>query len=90
MLFRSINGSGNVQLNGSANELICSIRGSGDVHAFDFPVTEADLLIKGSGNMDVSVSDYLKVRIDGSGDVQYIGSPQLDVQITGSGNVNPK
>ncbi|MCB0544596.1 MAG: DUF2807 domain-containing protein [Lewinellaceae bacterium] len=83
----SITGSGNMSVEGSADDLTCSITGSGDFDAIDCPVKAATVNISGSGDVRVRVSETLDVTISGSGDVEYLGDPQVTSNITGSGKV---
>jgi hypothetical protein len=82
-----ISGSGNIEIVGSANNGTFHIFGSGSIHAYDFTLKECHATISGSGDMYVTVTDYLNVNISGSGDVYYMGSPVIDSRITGSGSV---
>ncbi len=83
----SISGSGEMLLEGSADVLDCRLSGSGELKAFDLLVNRADLIISGSGDMEVNVQEFLDVRISGSGDVFYKGNPEIDQRVSGSGNV---
>ena len=82
-----IPGSGRLTLEGLADETKYRISGSGDVHAFNLECRVADISVPGSGDLEVFVTELLKVRISGSGDVFYRGDPALDISITGSGDV---
>ncbi len=82
-------GSGNMRLFGFADELEYRVSGSGDLHAFDLELRQADIQISGSGDAEVNVSEFLKVRISGSGDVIYLGNPTIDASVSGSGEVRP-
>ena len=82
-----ISGSGNIDLEVEAKNLNSGISGSGDIRAFNLACRTADINIPGSGDCEVFVSEFLKVRISGSGDVFFKGNPDLDVSISGSGNV---
>jgi len=82
-----ISGSGKILLEGIADEMDASISGSGDIRAFEFPVRDADINISGSGDAEVHVDEFLRIRITGSGDVYYRGQPALDISISGSGDV---
>jgi hypothetical protein len=82
-----ISGSGNIDLYGTADFFNVNVSGSGDVRAFDMISQECDVFIAGSGDVRVTVEDFLKVRINGSGDVLYKGNPTIDVDISGSGSV---
>ncbi|MCB0595096.1 MAG: DUF2807 domain-containing protein [Lewinellaceae bacterium] len=82
-----IPGSGRLTLEGLADETKYRISGSGDVHAFNLECRVADISVPGSGDLEVFVTELLKVRISGSGDVFYRGDPALDISISGSGDV---
>ncbi len=83
----SISGSGSISLSGSTNSYDARITGSGDIDAFDLQTTDSSVVITGSGNCRVSVSDKLRAKITGSGDVLYKGEPRIRQSITGSGKV---
>ncbi len=82
-----ISGSGRISLEGAADEFYLKISGSGDYNAFDLVTNTGEVAISGSGDVDVTVEEYLKIRITGSGDLSYRGFPALDVSISGSGDV---
>lgn len=82
-----IDGSGDIRLEGLADEVKYRIEGSGDVEAFGLECQVADINVSGSGDLEVFVTEYLKVRIEGSGSVYYRGNPELDISIDGSGEV---
>lgn len=82
-----ITGSGNMHFTGQANKGVFLISGSGSMHAYDLDLAEADATISGSGNMYLSVTEYLKVLISGTGSVFYLGNPVISSTITGSGNI---
>jgi hypothetical protein len=86
----SISGSGSIYLVGSADSYDATITGSGDVDAFEMQARESTVVITGSGNCRVSVSDLLKTKITGSGDVLYKGHPEISKSITGSGKVKDR
>jgi Putative auto-transporter adhesin, head GIN domain len=82
-----ISGSGEVELNGTAEFLEASISGSGNLDALYCPVERAKINVSGSGDVVLDVSDLLEVDISGSGTVRYKGDPNLDSDISGSGSV---
>lgn len=85
-----INGSGDVDATGTADEVSVSVNGSGDVSLFDLEADEVNVKIAGSGDVRVHAVDELNVRIMGSGDVTYKGDPEVDTSIMGSGDVERK
>ncbi len=82
-----IPGSGDLSLEGTADETKYRIPGSGDVRAFGLVARTADINIIGSGDVEVFVTEFMRVRISGSGDVFFRGEPDIDVAITGSGDL---
>jgi len=86
----NISGSGSIYLSGSTNTYDATITGSGDIDAFDLQTKDSSVVITGSGNCKVNVSDRLQAKITGSGDVLYKGQPQISKSITGSGKVKDR
>lgn len=86
----NISGSGSIYLAGSTNFYDATITGSGDVDAFELQARESSVVITGSGNCRISVSDKLRAKVTGSGDVLYKGRPQISQSITGSGKVKDR
>lgn len=82
-----ISGSGNITLQGMATTALFQISGSGNVAAFTYPVKECEVIVSGSGNCQVAVSDNLDVTISGSGNVFYKGNPFINTVISGSGTL---
>lgn len=82
-----ISGSGEMAIYGTANHGDFHISGSGSVNAYELTLKECYVTISGSGNVKVTVEDYLNVNISGSGDVYYMGTPVIETKITGSGSV---
>jgi hypothetical protein len=85
-----ISGSGSIHLSGSANSHDARITGSGDVDAFELLARDSSVVITGSGNCRIRVSEKLRAKITGSGDVLYKGHPQISESITGSGKVKDR
>lgn len=83
----SIDGSGDIDIDGSSNELVVSIPGSGDVEAAELTAHVGDVSIDGSGEATVNVSDTLRAVIEGSGEITYLGDPDVEKDIDGSGEI---
>lgn len=84
----NINGSGNIVLSGISESQSIIINGSGKYEAFEMQSANADIEVRGSGDSQIDVSDYLKVKILGSGDIYYSGHPEMDIDIAGSGSIH--
>lgn len=85
-----INGSGDIELSGKAEEVEIEIRGSGDIDARDFHATNVEIDIRGSGDVKISVEEQLWVNISGSGDITYYGNPKVKKRIRGSGDLSQR
>ncbi len=83
----SIDGSGDMRLDGETDTLEVSIAGSGDVDSLALHSRRADVSIAGSGSVRVHASEDLDVSVAGSGDVGYSGEPNISRSIMGSGSV---
>lgn len=81
-------GSGTTRVAGRARNLLVRATGSGDVRDRSLVVEAAQLDLQGSGSVEVTVTESLRVRITGSGDALIAGQPELrDIEITGSGEL---
>ncbi len=89
-LISNISGSGSIDFSGSTNSFEVAITGSGDVDAFEMQARESSVVITGSGNCRVNVTERLSAKIIGSGDVLYRGTPEISKSITGSGKVKDR
>jgi hypothetical protein len=76
-----------IDLNGCSAQ---SVKGSGDIDAFELRARDSSVVITGSGNCRISVVDKLRAKITGSGDVLYRGQPHISQSITGSGKVKDR
>jgi hypothetical protein len=82
-----IQGSGDISVAGSADEVDVEIQGSGDVKLGNLEAKRAAVEVQGSGDSTVKVSEELTVHLAGSGDVKYIGDPKVTKTGDASGNV---
>ena len=69
-------GSGNINLKGKAIQAKYAIAGSGNIQAADLEAENTDASISGSGNISCYASQKLVARVKGSGDIAYKGNPQ--------------
>lgn len=83
-----ISGSGDVSLQGTANDLDLSISGSGGYRGEDLKSKRAEVGISGSGRAVIAVDELLDASVSGSGSIDYIGNPQVTQHLSGSGSVN--
>jgi len=80
-------GSSNVDLRGSADSVQFDTSGSTNVAARGLATRTAEIDCSGSSDIEVNVSQSLRVRASGSSSVAYVGDPALDTDISGSGTV---
>lgn len=85
-----ISGTGNIDIAGESNEARFVISGSGKFYGYDCLVDDMYITISGSGNLYVTVRDYLEALISGSGNVYYQGNPQIKTTISGTGSIIQK
>jgi len=85
-----ITGSGDVQINGSAQHSAISVSGSGECKAANFKTNSNSTRITGSGNVEINAAKEVEVQLSGSGNLYYKGNPSIRQRITGSGNVKPQ
>ncbi len=90
-LYCLINGAGDINLNGNANNLTCGINGAGNISAFNFPVKTCNARVNGTGNCTVNVSEDLDAAISGVGNIIYDGNPkQVRSTVSGVGKITRK
>ncbi len=58
-----------------------------NLNARELRSQEAEISIRGSGDVAVWTIASLDVTVTGSGDIEYYGDPQVSQRIHGSGNV---
>ena len=76
----SVAGSGDLVLDGQAEEAQYSVAGSGDLNAFGLEAKSVNASVAGSGDITCHATDYLKARTTGSGSIGYKGKPkELDL-----------
>jgi len=76
-LIAEIDGSGEIRLIGYCIDSYMRVDGSGRIRAFDFESENCDVVINGSGDINVFVWDLLDAHIEGSGIVYYKGNPVI-------------
>lgn len=83
-------GAANIYLEGYAQSFDVKNEGSGRIFAFNMPSTKCNIHIQGSGDVEITCAQSLRVLIEGSGNVYYKGSPHISSSIYGSGEVIKK
>ncbi|PCI33472.1 MAG: hypothetical protein COB54_04000 [Alphaproteobacteria bacterium] len=85
-----VNGSGAVNFEGSSDELMARISGSGDLYSRSYDCRESDVEINGSGSVALTgTCEILEIDINGSGD--FAGEDficeKVEVDVVGSGDL---
>ena len=82
-----LEGAGNFTLSGNADVANVAVVGAANVSAGNLQVGEARIDLDGAGEVDVAVSDSLRVDMFGVGRVQYSGNPTVYRNISGLGRL---
>lgn len=64
--------------------------GAGNVYAYGANADSVEVNVAGEADVEVSVAQYLWVRVTGRGNVIYSGNPIIDQSILGSGSVKQR
>ncbi|WP_232666467.1 head GIN domain-containing protein [Pseudonocardia sp. TRM90224] len=82
-----LDGSGDITAGGTVRELIAKVTGSGDLKADALVANVGSVVLDGSGDATVKVSDKLDAKVSGSGSLTYLGNPALTKDVRGSGDI---
>lgn len=88
----NLQGSGNIDISGTAPTLTISLSGSGDIST-NFKSNSMSAEIAGSGNIDLQGSAHsVKASVKGSGNIYLSGLSHevLEASVLGSGNIRAK
>jgi hypothetical protein len=84
----SISGSGTLRGQGSVDQLLVTVSGSGNARLADIAMKQLTVKISGSGNVEAAPKDAADISISGSGDVRLMSRPtRLMTHIAGSGRI---
>lgn len=87
-LVLSIMGSASIAATGAADDVSVNVMGSGSAGLKDLSAKSAEVVIRGSGDAEVSASSEADVSIAGSGNVEISGRPVMRrSEIMGSGRI---
>jgi hypothetical protein len=87
----NLSGSGDIKLKGKTNQISAIIAGCGDIEAFEVDAENAKAEVSGSGDIQVTCSEFIEARVSGSGDIEYKGKPKKqDTKVSGSGSISMK
>jgi hypothetical protein len=83
----SLAGRGDLVATGTAGHARLALAGPGDIKADDLNTRSAAIIMRGSGDAELTVSDEAQISIIGSGDVEIDGPARCQVSRLGSGEV---
>lgn len=87
----TLNGTGNVQVSGTAERQLVQILGASHYQADQLHTQEAVVSIQGTGAASVYVTERLDADISGAGSVEYLGQPMIVNQtVNGAGTVQSR
>lgn len=87
----TLNGAGDLDMNGRVDELDISISGAGDVDTRDLEARDVSVRISGAGDADVRATESIRAAISGVGDIKYHGDPQdVSKSVSGIGRIRSK
>jgi uncharacterized protein len=84
----TVNKHGNVQLSGSANEAKIFSNRTGNFNGKDLEISDAKIIMKGSGNVSIHVEDELEIELHGTGNLLLNGAPRIKrLELSGTGTM---
>jgi hypothetical protein len=83
-----LSGASYLKARGDAEVLDADVSGASALKAYSLPVTQADLLLSGASDGEVTVSDVLRVTATGASHLVYRGNPTLHSDVSGASSVH--
>lgn len=71
----TINGAGNLSIDGSCGTFRVRLSGAGNVEAEDFKCKNVDVRLSGAGNIEAYATEKADVRLSGIGNIDITGNP---------------
>lgn len=85
----NVSGAGELDIDGSVENLEIHISGAGNVDARDLEAKHVKARISGAGNADLYASESIDARISGAGSLDYWGSPEKKkTSVSGVGSID--
>lgn len=90
-LTTSIEGAGDIQYKGIAENHKMTISGAGDIDAFDLETSKTDIVINGAGDAKINAKQEITGVINGAGEILYKEEPVTrDIKVNGVGSYGIK
>jgi len=87
----SVDGAGDLDLDGEVGRLVIEVDGAGDIDARDLRARQATVQVDGAGDVEFHASESADVTINGVGDVDVHGDPvRLEKAVHGLGSIARK
>ncbi|MCB0744472.1 MAG: DUF2807 domain-containing protein [Ignavibacteriae bacterium] len=87
----SMDGEGEIQLEGKVDDLNISMDGEGKILAKDLQSKNAYVIVYGDGKSEIYARKSLKAKVKGEGVIDYYGDPEdLAIDVAKGGAVNKK
>ena len=84
----NLNGSVDLHASGTVNQLDVKLTGAGDANIKSLIAQVATVDLRGSGDVNLTVTEKLNANIFGAGDIVYFGHPsEVNKQISGAGDI---
>lgn len=84
----NLSGAGNLQAEGSLDELEININGAGDVDMAEVVTDDVDVSISGAGNVKVHANKRFRGSVSGVGNIRYYGDPEdVTKHVSGLGRI---
>lgn len=89
-LIVDVPGSGLVRASGTTDRLTATVGGSGSLELGPLVARRAQAVVRGDGEIALTVTDTLDAAVPGSGAIRYSGNPaHVTTSVTGSGAILP-
>ncbi len=86
-----ISSSGDIRLEGSADELKADLSSAGDLNAYDLKTRVATVSTSSAGDAKIFVTEKLKADASSAGDIYFMGDPkQVDGHSSSAGGIHKK
>jgi uncharacterized protein YaiE (UPF0345 family) len=89
----SVKGSGasDITVNGSGDDLVVDVSGASSVKMYEYQVKGASVEASGASDVNLNVSEMLKVKASGASSIDYKGTPsKKELQSSGASSVRHK
>ncbi len=84
----NISGASEIELSGHADELNGDFSGASEFEAYGLHVKKVRIQSSGSADVEISVSEDLKIIASGASSVDYKGEPSLSKNVSGAADVD--